>query len=205
VLDCIDLATARPLWRYAYPSYPGAHWGTPWNVLRALSPSSAVEALESARDDWRQLAARPPTVVLNDVSVAGEKAATAEARVVFDPLPFPSRIEDARLIAIAWGLLVAPPLAGFVAWKRLGRARSFSRTLLAMAVCVGTLASLASAGELEVFAMLAGRLVFVVALVFAVRAALGVKPPRLVLLARALLVLAIAGIGVLGLPLLVAS
>jgi hypothetical protein len=77
--------------------------------------------------------------------------------------------------------------------------------LLSIAICVWTLGSLASVGEMEGIAMLAGRLLFLAAIVLGIRAALGVRTPRLALLARTLLVVIVVAIAALGLPLVVGS
>ena len=192
MVDCIDVRSGRPLWRYVFPAYPNGDWlvsPARWRPYTVEAIGRARLALESARSQ------EPPLVVVAER--APVEAAERPAALVFDPLPFPSSGDITGRVVTAWASLVALPAAVLFLRGRttLTPDRTARKAGLAIAVLVWLTGALMVTGTVEVVATWLAALSFAVWFVLALRDALRVRNGRLSVPARIVLLLMVLGIG----------
>jgi len=159
-LDCIDLASGRPLWRYVFAA-------TPVLLSTGVFPPGWVQQLW--KSSWRELQDNPPpplTVLARPIplgefppwqsTVQDWEGLRASGPAIFDPAGIRTRAPLAwTLIAVGLGLFIVPLT------RRLAPPGSMRRVLATLGVFVYLTVVLMFFGRLEFFATVIGKLLLV--------------------------------------------
>lgn len=199
-LDCIDLESGRPLWRYVFPAAPVL-------LSTGVFPPGWVQGL--SKSSWRELQDNPPpplTVLARPIPLEeylqgqlmeDREGLRASGRPVFDPAGIRSRAPLAwTLIAVGFGLFIVP------LGKRFAPPGSMRRVLATLGLFFYLTVVLMFFGRLEFFATAIGKLLLVGAYLQMAVAALRVHTKRRRVLLRVGLSLLLLPLGWFALRLL---
>jgi hypothetical protein len=174
-LDCIDLASGRPLWRYVFPAMPVL-------LSTGVFPPGWVQQL--SKSSWREIQENPPpplTVLARPIPLeeyvpgltTEDREGLRASRTIFDPAGIRSRAPLAwTLVAIGLGLFIVPLT------KRVAPPGSMRRVLATLGLFVYLIVVLMFFGRLEFFATAIVKLLLVGAYLQMAVAALRVHTKR---------------------------
>ena len=200
-LDCIDLESGRPLWRYVFPAAPVL-------LSTGVFPPGWVQRL--SKSAWRELQDNPPpplTVLARPIPLEeylqgqlmeDREGLRASGPAIFDPAGIRSRAPLAwTLVAVGFGLFIVP------LGKRLAPPGSMRRVLARLGLFVYLTVVIMFFGRIEFFATAIGKLLLVGAYLQMTVAALRVQTKRRRALLRVGLALLLLPLGWFALRVLV--
>ena len=208
-LDCIDLATGRPLWRYVFPSVSVQHW------IGVLTPPSRIGRFYES--DWQALQNNaPPQLIglIRPLTLDEQRLAEVDtlphhdtAPTTFDPAavePWPTTVAIGLVaVGVTW-LPIGAGIGLFVVSRRerVAPRRSLRRVFIGLALVVYLLIVFIYLAVIEMFAAASTALLLAFgAYCHVMVTALSVETSRLTWLVRGSLALFLLCIGFISLQL----
>ncbi|MEE8325943.1 MAG: hypothetical protein V3R58_02790, partial [candidate division NC10 bacterium] len=167
-LDCVQLASGRPLWRYVFPAVPVL------TSTNSFAPPYRGPKASELRSLWNELRKNPlPTLAsveqplpleeyLNQRTVSAVELVQGSNSVIFDPAGIRSLTQSPYLVSFAWAL-VAVGLGVLIVpiKKRLFPPGSIRWVLIAVGLSIYLIAFLLFFGGISLFTTLIAKLLLV--------------------------------------------